>query len=306
MHNELAIIVLTYNSEKIILQCLQSFSDINCRIILVDNASTDCTIALVKENFKQVEIIQNKQNIGFSRGNNVALRNLKTKYALLLNPDVEISKKSISELYQLSKKNPNIAISGPRIFSQSKDSITQEVLHKQFSESNYYNIISTKNTHHEVDWIIGCAYFLDVAKFKELGLFDENAFMYVDDEVMSYAARTHGYQCAIAKTATAKHIYGMSTPSNIGYSYLKAWHLAWSKMYKRKQKKGFIKVIAIYPKICIKTISKFCAFLLKSKGQSAYAQLGELAGSTSFICGQSAFDKTNNPRGRWQLNKIKK
>ncbi len=92
---DLTIVILSYNVSRLLENCLESIfkaktNTDNWQVVVVDNASTDDSVAMVRKNFPQVRIIANKNNLGFSAGNNVALKQVKTEYCLLLNPDTEL------------------------------------------------------------------------------------------------------------------------------------------------------------------------------------------------------------------------
>ena len=93
---DLTIIILTYNSSQIIKQCLDSFNNNNYQVIVVDNASSDETLQIIKANFPLVKIIRNDKNIGFGRANNLAINQVKTNFSLILNPDTIIKDAAIA------------------------------------------------------------------------------------------------------------------------------------------------------------------------------------------------------------------
>ena len=87
-------------------------------LIIVDNASTDNTVAVIESNFPSLKIIKNNKNIGYGRANNIALRQVETEFALLLNADATIDSENIDKIIGLMKENQDIAISGPLLFTK--------------------------------------------------------------------------------------------------------------------------------------------------------------------------------------------
>ena len=124
----LTIIVLTYNSEHIVKRCLDNLNFEKYKVVVVDNASKDGTVELVRKNFPKAEIIQLEKNGGYGRGNNVALRQVKTEFALVLNPDAVIFEKDIEIVLDEMRANQKVAIAGPIMFERDPIKLTQEMI----------------------------------------------------------------------------------------------------------------------------------------------------------------------------------
>jgi glycosyltransferase involved in cell wall biosynthesis len=133
---DLTIIILTYNSSQVIKQCLESFNTDNYQIFVIDNASSDDTISIVKKNFLSVKVIKNDQNIGFGRANNIVLRQVKTKYTLILNPDTIITDNTIINCLEVLSNNPEIALASPVIFNKQPENFINESIDK-FSYTHF-------------------------------------------------------------------------------------------------------------------------------------------------------------------------
>ena len=107
MANRLTIIIVTFNSEQIIAKALKPLSELNHQVIVVDNASTDNTLATISNNFPSVEIIANSNNIGYGKANNIALKKATSQYILILNPDAAISESQIDKSLEILDKYQN-------------------------------------------------------------------------------------------------------------------------------------------------------------------------------------------------------
>ena len=128
MPSSLTIIILTYNSAHIMVKCLEKISFDKYKVIVVDNASSDNSIDLIKEKFPQAKIIKLDKNVGYGNGNNAALEKVETEFALVLNPDAMIFENDIEIVLDAMKKNPQVAIAGPLIlrnFPASKKEIDE-------------------------------------------------------------------------------------------------------------------------------------------------------------------------------------
>ena len=114
----LTVIVLNWNGRSYLPSCLHALADQDYptfQTVLVDNASTDDSVAFVQTHFPQTTIIQNKTNLGFAAGNNVALRQLQTDMAVLLNPDVVLAPDALRQMALVMQQDPQIGIVGCKL-----------------------------------------------------------------------------------------------------------------------------------------------------------------------------------------------
>jgi GT2 family glycosyltransferase len=106
---DLSVIILNYNTRDFLRQCLQSIKKtqgIDPEVIVVDNASTDGSVAMVKENFPEVKLMVNEKNIGFAAGNNQGVKKAKGKFILFLNPDTLVQPETLKAMVDYLKKHP--------------------------------------------------------------------------------------------------------------------------------------------------------------------------------------------------------
>lgn len=186
MKTKLTIIIITYNSEKYIQNCIKNIT--KYPLIIIDNNSQDNTLNIVK-NAKNVKIIANKKNLGFSKAANIALKQSRTKYALILNPDIIITNKSITKMVTYMEKHPECDVQGPKLLysdgsvqhSARKFPKFSTLLKKRLgmnskSVGDYLleNISLKKPI--KVDWVCG-----GCMMFKIKYLLDESFFIYFED-----------------------------------------------------------------------------------------------------------------------------
>lgn len=114
---DLTVIIVTFNSSAVIEKCLNAMDAKKYDVVVVDNESKDDTRKIVQTNFPKVKLINSGGNIGYGRSNNLALRQAKTEFALILNPDAVIASEDIEASLQVFKDNPNIALANPKIFA---------------------------------------------------------------------------------------------------------------------------------------------------------------------------------------------
>lgn len=229
-----SIVIVTYNSEKYIKNCLKAIersrNNINIEIIIVDNASQDLTANIIQRKFPNVLLIQNISNIGFSKANNLALRISRGKYVFLLNPDTEISNQGIGELYSFmeKKENQNVWCAGGILLDENNQPqfsfgrfpkltdvfFEQFGLHKIFT--NYYqkNVLQTdfeipqKNI--IVDFISGANMFIRKKTLDKVGYFDEDFFLNYEETELALRASKKSQICQILYRTRIIH-YGQKS-----------------------------------------------------------------------------------------------
>jgi GT2 family glycosyltransferase len=119
---ELSICIVTLNAQQYLRNCIDSIKNhadgLRYEIIVVDNGSTDQTLNMLKEKYPDVSVIANKENLGFTKPNNQAIKIAKSpNYILLLNPDTIVYKSSLQNLLEFAEKNPQGGVFGPKVLN---------------------------------------------------------------------------------------------------------------------------------------------------------------------------------------------
>lgn len=229
----LSIVILTYRSAVTIPQCLASVRR-NCKsipneIIVVDNASSDDTVAWIEKKEKGVVLIKNSNNVGFSRGVNQGLSRAKGEYVLFLNPDVVVGDGAIKKLLSvLQHSDGKVGIVGPRFcypdgrfqasFGNTPSLRTELIqlfwLYKILPWGRVImpNIFSywQFREKHKVDWVSGGCLMMRGDLVRELGGFDERFFMYMEDIDLCLRVRDVGYGIVYEPGANITHIHRAS------------------------------------------------------------------------------------------------
>lgn len=235
---EVSIIIVTFNSEKYILNCIESIfkntTDINYEIIVVDNKSEDNTIQILKNNYPEIIIIENKFNYGFAKANNIGIKESNSKYVFLLNPDTILINDVISILYTFMEEEKNIDVSccGSTIFNEDKTlqesfgkfpSLKQILFELGLKSifSNFYNEkLSTgfknyKFELREVEHIIGAGMFIRKDIFNKIGYFDEDFFLYYEETELCYRMKKNNLKLFYIPEAKLLHYKGKSESPSI-------------------------------------------------------------------------------------------
>lgn len=204
---DLSIIILSFNTEKLTLKCVSSVLDqyrdyINkdIELVMVDNASTDQTIQSLKK-IREIKTVKNKENFGFSKGNNIGAKNSKGKYVLFLNSDTRVEDQGFLSMIRFLEENKRVGILGAKL--TNPDGSVQK------SAGNFYNLFNLTLTllglerfgfvrklpkkTERVDWVSGGSLMIRRELFLRLGGFDEKIFMYVEDMEFCFRAFKKGF-----------------------------------------------------------------------------------------------------------------
>lgn len=292
-NNNLGIIAITYNSSFLIKQFIKNIDLSKNDLVIVDNASKDNTIEIIEKNFPQIKIIKNSYNSGFSRAANNGIKSLKNKYALLLNIDSFISQDDIDKIVNIMNSNNKIAIAGPMIYSGT-------ISGNQILEKDLITRIALKEKNNKIHYnkfITGAAMFLNLKNIKNIGLFDENFFLYCEDNEICKRSIKKGYINAIISDTKLIHAGGGSC--NILHEEIQRiyWHkFGWSKLYYTEKVHGkFIAKLKAIRMIIKFLITIFAKYFKNTKPKSDILQA--LNGSYAYLIGKNAFDNNNKARG---------
>jgi N-acetylglucosaminyl-diphospho-decaprenol L-rhamnosyltransferase len=242
---ELSIVIVTFKSEAKIFKCLDSIPN-NIEILIVENSNNINFKKLVESKHTNVKCILMGDNKGYSVANNVGLKKVTTKYALVLNPDTVLDKNVINNFFSTIKKIKNFWLIGPGNNRIKKDNL----------EAN--SLI-------EVDNLKGFAIFFNLAKFNQ-EFFDENFFLYFEEIDLCKKVKEKNGQIFLDNNIIISHEGASSVEKNkkIELEKNRNWHWMWSTFYFHKKYKGFlIALIIIMPKFLssvIKTIFYFLTF----------------------------------------------
>ena len=231
---DVAILIVTYNSEEQIEECLRSvFAErqrVRQQVIVLDNNSTDGTVALIQARFPEVKLLTPGQNLGFARGVNEAARHADADYLLLLNPDTVVVDHAIDVVVDFARKSPAYGLYGGRTLKPdgSLEPSSCWGLPSLWSTAMFACGLSTvarrnrvldpeslggwgRDTVREVGVITGCFLLVRRSVWQQLDGFDERFFMYGEDVDLATRARKAGYRPVICPQAQLVHEVGQSS-----------------------------------------------------------------------------------------------
>src|SRR3989344_2218145 len=116
---DLSIIIVSYNTKELLADCLKSVkiatATIKTEVFVIDNASSDGSAELVSKNYNFVKLVENKQNLGFSKANNIALKKIRSKYVLILNPDTKLMPDTLTKMINFMDSHQKVGVATCRV-----------------------------------------------------------------------------------------------------------------------------------------------------------------------------------------------
>jgi hypothetical protein len=251
---DISVVIVAWNARDYLKLCLESLEASPPRrsmeILVVDNASADGTAEMVQAGFPHVKLIKSGENLGFAKGNNVAIRQCQGRYICLVNPDVQVLPGCLDALADFLDQHPQVGNVGPRVFNPD---MTQQSTCRRFPTlwNNFCSATGLATTFktsrifagehmfyfaHDrtlaVDVLVGCFSMIRRESFEAVGLLDERLFMYGDDVDWCRRAWKAGWQVVFFPGARAIHDRGSITapyPVRFAAAQQKSILYYWSK-----------------------------------------------------------------------------
>jgi len=251
----LSIIIITWNVKTLLYDCLKSLDvshlPSDWEIVIFDNASSDGTVAMLKEQFPHVKTLVNGKNIGYAAGNNLAASHAVGDYIFFLNPDTLASQTSVRQLLaymdehlQVGACSPGLLLPDetPQPYSFGQDPtpiyLLRRGLHRLLHNRPLHDWdVATPQT---VDWVSGAAMLVRREAWERTGGFDENFFMYFEDNDLCLRMRQFGWEIVYYPQTTIIHLGGRSQRQNpmaqkaynqsLLYFYRKHYGIVYSKL----------------------------------------------------------------------------
>lgn len=285
---KLSIVIVNYNVAYFLEHCLYSVRNalkgIEAEIFVVDNNSVDNSIAMLKEKFPEVILIANKDNVGFSRANNQAIRISKGEYVLILNPDTVVEEDTFAKCISFMDSHKDCGALGVKMIDGSgkflKESkrgfpspwtsfckmsgLTSLFPHSK-KYANYYMGHLSEDEVNEVDILAGAYMMMRKECLDKVGLLDEDYFMYGEDIDLSYRITKGGYKNYYFPKARIIHYKGESTKKasmNYVYTFYNAMVIFAQKHLTKKQTKLFSTLIKLA--IWLRAGFAFCSRIFKN------------------------------------------
>ena len=227
---KVAVVILNWNGKKFLeefLPPLIAHTPSWAELVVADNASTDNSIAFVKERFPEIRIIINEENYGFAKGYNVALRQIEAEYYCLLNSDIEVAPNWIEPVIDYLDNHPDVAICQPKLLSFSdKGNFEYAGASGGFLDKYGYPFCrgrmfdTMEEDKHQYDdiveifWATGACMFARASLYHELGGLDDDFFAHMEEIDFCWRAKNAGHKVMCCPEAVVYHVGGGSLPKS--------------------------------------------------------------------------------------------
>jgi GT2 family glycosyltransferase len=252
---DVSIIIVNYNTKNLLKQCINSVFEktrgIEFEIIVVDNASTDGSQQMIRNDFPEILLVESQENLGFGRANNFGFGYAKGRNIFLLNSDTILLNNAVKILSDYLDNNQKVGICGGNLYDERKcpassfsrhlPSLFWElniffggVLSKvRYGKNVYFNYT---NTPLEVGYITGADMMLRASILRDIGGFDPDFFLYFEETELTYRVKKLNFSVYSVPDAQIIHLESRSFSDN--YKKLK-WLLDSSNLYYKKTHNGF-------------------------------------------------------------------
>ncbi len=230
---DISVILVSYNTIEMTKTALRhlysSIHNLEMEVIIIDNASKDLSADVLRNEYPQITLIENKKNVGFGRANNQALPYLKSRYVLLLNTDAFVETDTIAKTVQYMDANPQCGILGVKLLGRDgelqpscryfptpwniflkRTGLNRIFKHTKMVDEMSWDHDSVRNC----DWVPGCFYLIRKEVIDQVGLFDPRYFLYSEELDHCFAAKKAGWQVTYYPHTSVVHIGGESAKSD--------------------------------------------------------------------------------------------
>ena len=275
--SNITFIIVSFKSENVIHTCLKSLPQ-NAKKIIIENSKNTKLKDELLSKYENIEVLMN-QNLGMGASNNIGILRSNTQFVYILNPDTKLNELTLNKLFEATDKIDDFAILSP--LSSNNNFPNYKIFEKKKDFNN--QII-------EVDTIDGFSMLINKNKFNK-SFFDENFFLYLENDDICLRARKNNQKIYIIKNSLIDHLGASS--SNIKntneFDYLRNWHWMWSKFYFNKKHSGFlISTVKIFPTF-ISSIMKYIFYLLLFKKHKKTIYQMRLLGIINAFIGKKSF-----------------
>ena len=246
----ISIIIVNWNTKDLLMECLASIFEtvkkVTVEVWLVDNASIDGSVEAAKNKYPDINVIQNERNLGFAAANNLAFKQMKGSYALLLNTDATLIDSAAEELFNFMEANPKVGIACGQLLNtdgSKQNSIANypSLLSLLFNEAVLRILFPNKfpskrrkyTTPIEADSCIGACMIVRKEAMDEVGILDEKYFFFLEETDWAYRMKMADWKIYFVPTARIFHAQGKSIGKSVNkkimfyrsrYYFFKKWH----------------------------------------------------------------------------------
>jgi len=207
---DLSIIIVNYNTRDYLARCLESLAEISgisVEIIVVDNASKDLSVEMVRQRFPEAMVIANAENRGFAKANNQAIAVSKGRYLYFLNPDAEVRRGALAAMISHLERHPDIGLAGNRLVNP--DGSAQPSVENRYPGQKHAKkeMAGLKG---DIAWVLGASMIARRMAIENGGGFNEDFFLYGEEQDLCLRLRKAGWSIGYIPEAVVLHWGGKS------------------------------------------------------------------------------------------------
>ncbi len=256
-----AVVILNWNGKKFLEQFLPyviKHSSSDAEVIVADNASNDDSVEFLKNNYPQIQIINNNENGGFSKGYNDSLSKIDAEYYVLLNSDIEVTENWIKPIIDLMDSDKSIAVCQPKLRSYHQKEMFEyagaaggfiDKYGYPFCRGRIFNSIEVDNGQYddtcEVFWATGAAMFVRAELYHKYGGLDNDFFAHMEEIDFCWRLKNEGYKIMYCADSVVYHVGGGTLPKNSSRKTFLNFRNNFNLLYKNLPANKIYKVFAV-------------------------------------------------------------
>ena len=279
----LSVVIVTIKSENVVHDCIKSINQ-DLPIIVVEQSNNSNFKEELENKYKNLKCILSQSNLGMGTGNNIGIKAAKTEYILILNPDVILEKNFLEEIFSASKEISDFSILAPL-----------ENKFKNYKILNNLDLNKKKDLPFKVSYIDGFAMLLNKNKLKEDGYFDENFFMYLENNDLCRRVIKNGGSIFVIPKAKINHLSAKTVDDKFSneVEFSRNWHWIWSKFYYNKKHFNFLKALIVCLPTYFSSVLKFVFYFLTDNKIKKKIYFNRASGFINALLGRSSWYRPN-------------
>ena len=291
----LSIVIVTIKSEGVIDQCIESINE-NLPIIVVENSNNDFFKKYLEKKYKNVKCIISQKNLGMGSGNNLGIKEVKTDYVLIINPDLILEDNTINELILASELIKDFSILSP---------ISSNTNYPNYDIDENQKKLRKENIPYRVNAVDGYAMLFNKKKIDLIiskdplnvkkNYFDESFFMYLENNDLCRRVINNNGSIYIASKSKINHLGAQTVNSKYSkeIELSRNWHWVWSKYYYNKKNFGLLKAIQTCGFTFFSSLIKFLFFLFMRKNFKTKIYFNRVSGIYNAFIGKTSWYRPN-------------
>lgn len=224
--DQVTIVCVTYQSRSVV-ESLAATVQHFPHVLIIDNNSSDGTVAAAREAIPHARVTERADNGGFGKANNEAMARVETPFALMLNPDCDIKTDALQILMDVLERYPSAGMVAPQSWRANQK--PQKCYRPAFYEPPLKTPYRVADGTCSAQWLNGCCLLTRTQAFREIGGFDENFFLFYEDDDLCLRMRKAGFECLFEPSANAWHTGGGSSTPSLRVNFIKPFHYVRSR-----------------------------------------------------------------------------